>query len=120
MSPSQRAALLNASFCNLPTFLSLSNHQPDKKLKSLFLLLPPSPTPPRLLHPALYEFRVPESMEPGTALGVIRATDADIGENAAMDYRIIGSEGPGMFDIVTNRSTQEGVIMLRKVGGGFF
>lgn len=56
-------------------------------------------------------------MEPGTALGVIRAMDADIGENAEMDYRIIGSEGPGMFDIVTNRSTQEGVIMLRKVGG---
>lgn len=41
--------------------------------------------------------------------------DADIGENAAMDYRIIGSDGPGMFDIGTNRSTQEGVIVLRKV-----
>lgn len=53
-------------------------------------------------------------------LGVIRAMDADIGENAEMDYRIIGSEGPGMFDIVTNRSTQEGVIMLRKVGRDFF
>lgn len=48
-------------------------------------------------------------MEPGMALGVIRAMDADIGENAEMDYRIIGSEGPGMFDIITNRSTQEGV-----------
>lgn len=48
-------------------------------------------------------------------MGAIRALDADIGENAEMDYRIIGSDGPGMFDIVTNRTTQEGVIVLRKV-----
>lgn len=41
--------------------------------------------------------------------------DADKGENAEMDYRIIGSDGPGVFEIVTNRSSQEGVIMLRKV-----
>ncbi len=46
--------------------------------------------------------------------------DADIGENAQMDYRIIGSDGPGMFDIMTNRSTQEGVIVLRKVRGSLF
>lgn len=64
---------------------------------------------------ALYEFRVPESIELGSAVGLIRAMDADIGENAEMDYRIIGSDGPGMFDITTNRSTQEGVILLRKV-----
>lgn len=42
--------------------------------------------------------------------------DADIGQNAEMDYRIIGSDGPGMFDIITNRSTQDGMILLRKVG----
>lgn len=41
--------------------------------------------------------------------------DNDIGENAEMEYRIIGSDGPGMFDVTTNRSTQEGVILLRKV-----
>lgn len=58
---------------------------------------------------------MPESNELGSVVGVIRAMDADIGENAAMDYRIIGSDGPGMFDISTNRSTQEGVIVLRKV-----
>lgn len=51
-------------------------------------------------------------------VGVVRALDADIGENAEMDYRIIGSDGPGMFDIATNRSTQDGVIVLRKVGEG--
>lgn len=49
-------------------------------------------------------------------VGVVRALDADIGENAEMDYRIIGSDGPGVFDIATNRSTQDGVIVLRKVG----
>ncbi|XP_076014506.1 cadherin-6-like [Genypterus blacodes] len=69
--------------------------------------------PPRFTK-TLYEFRVPESNELGSVVGVIRAIDADIGENAAMDYRIIGSDGPGMFDISTNRSTQEGVIVLRK------
>lgn len=58
---------------------------------------------------------MPESIELGSVVGVIQAMDADIGENAEMDYRIIGSDGPGMFDIATNRSTQEGVIVLRKV-----
>lgn len=67
---------------------------------------------------ALYEFRVPESLEPGSVVGVVRALDADIGENAEMDYRIIGSDGPGMFDIATNRSTQDGIIVLRKVSKG--
>lgn len=59
---------------------------------------------------------MPESIEPGSVVGLIRAMDADIGENADMEYRITGSDGPGVFDITTNRSTQEGVIVLRKVG----
>lgn len=58
---------------------------------------------------------MPESRELGSSVGAIRAMDADIGQNAEMDYRIIGSDGPGMFDIISNRSTQEGVIVLRKV-----
>uniref|UniRef100_A0A1A8F923 Cadherin-10 n=1 Tax=Nothobranchius korthausae TaxID=1143690 RepID=A0A1A8F923_9TELE len=69
--------------------------------------------PPRFTK-TLYEFRVPESNELGSSVGAIRAVDADIGPNAEMDYRIIGSDGPGMFDVTTNRSTQEGVILLRK------
>ncbi|KAM6900758.1 cadherin-6 [Xenentodon cancila] len=69
--------------------------------------------PPRFSKP-VYEFRVPESSELGSVVGVIRALDKDIGENAEMDYRIIGSDGPGMFDISTNRSNQEGIIVLRK------
>ncbi|XP_061569707.1 cadherin-6-like [Cololabis saira] len=69
--------------------------------------------PPRFSKP-VYEFRVPESNEPGSVVGVIRALDKDVGENAEMDYRIVGSDGPGVFDISTNRSNQEGVIVLRK------
>uniref|UniRef100_A0A672FV04 Cadherin-6-like n=1 Tax=Salarias fasciatus TaxID=181472 RepID=A0A672FV04_SALFA len=69
--------------------------------------------PPRFTK-TLYEFRVNESIELGSTVGVIRAMDADVGENAEMEYRIMSSDGPGMFDITTNRSTQEGVIVLRK------
>lgn len=65
---------------------------------------------------ALYEFRVQESLALGSVVGVVRAVDADIGENAEMEYRLIGSEGPGVFDMVTNRSSQEGWLVLRKVG----
>ncbi|XP_061777507.1 cadherin-6-like isoform X1 [Nerophis ophidion] len=69
--------------------------------------------PPRFTK-TFYEFKVPESTAVGSAVGVIRAVDNDIGENADMDYKIIGSDGPGMFDISTNRSSQEGVIVLKK------
>ncbi|XP_007565093.1 cadherin-6-like isoform X1 [Poecilia formosa] len=69
--------------------------------------------PPRFSK-TLYEFRVPESNELGSTVGVIHAMDADIGQNAEMNYKIIGSDGPGVFDVFANRSTQEGVIVLRK------
>ncbi|KAM8882055.1 cadherin-6-like isoform 1-T1 [Synchiropus picturatus] len=69
--------------------------------------------PPRFTK-TVYDFPVPESLELGSVIGVIRAMDADIGENAEMDYRIIGSDGPGTFDIAANRSSQDGVIRLRK------
>uniref|UniRef100_A0A665WZX4 Cadherin-10 n=1 Tax=Echeneis naucrates TaxID=173247 RepID=A0A665WZX4_ECHNA len=69
--------------------------------------------PPRFTK-SLYEFRVPESTELGATAGLVPAEDADIGENAEMDYRIVWSDSPGTFDIITNRSTQEGVIVLRK------
>ncbi|KAM8823509.1 LOW QUALITY PROTEIN: cadherin-6-like [Spinachia spinachia] len=69
--------------------------------------------PPRFTK-TVYEFRVPESTELGSAVGLLCAVDADAGENADMAYRIIGSDGPGVFDVATNRSTQEGVVLLRK------
>lgn len=71
----------------------------------------------RVFPPGLYEFKAPESSEPGSTVAVLRATDADIGRNAEMNYRITSSDGPAMFDISTNRSTQEGVITLRRVSG---
>uniref|UniRef100_A0A8C5A9W4 Cadherin 6 n=1 Tax=Gadus morhua TaxID=8049 RepID=A0A8C5A9W4_GADMO len=70
--------------------------------------------PPRFTK-SLYEFRVPETADLGATVGLLRALDADIGENAEMEYRIISSDGPGMFDVFTNKSTQEGVIVVRRV-----
>jgi hypothetical protein len=58
---------------------------------------------------------VPETADLGATVGLLRALDADIGENAEMEYRIISSDGPGMFDVFTNKSTQEGVIVVRRV-----
>uniref|UniRef100_A0A8C5BL86 Cadherin 6 n=1 Tax=Gadus morhua TaxID=8049 RepID=A0A8C5BL86_GADMO len=69
--------------------------------------------PPRFTK-SLYEFRVPETADLGATVGLLRALDADIGENAEMEYRIISSDGPGMFDVFTNKSTQEGVIVVRR------
>lgn len=45
----------------------------------------------------------------------VKAADADIGSNAEMDYRIMDSDGPGMFNITTDEDTQDGVITLLKV-----
>jgi len=58
---------------------------------------------------------VAETADLGATVGLLRAVDADIGENAEMEYRIISSDGPGMFDILTNKSTQEGIIAIRRV-----
>lgn len=59
--------------------------------------------------------RIPESSPVGTAIGSIKASDADIGRNAELEYRIIDGDGRDMFDIVTQKDTQEGIITVRKV-----
>jgi len=59
--------------------------------------------------------RIPESSPVGTPIGSIKATDADTGKNAEVEYRIIDGDGTDMFDIVTQRDTQEGIITVRKV-----
>lgn len=59
--------------------------------------------------------RVPESSPVGTAIGSVKATDADTGKNAEVEYRIIDGDGTDMFDIMTQKDTQEGIITLRKV-----
>uniref|UniRef100_A0AAY4A1P8 Cadherin-10 n=1 Tax=Denticeps clupeoides TaxID=299321 RepID=A0AAY4A1P8_9TELE len=69
--------------------------------------------PPRFPQ-GMYQFNVPETAAPGSTVGVVHATDADIGKNAEMDYKIISMEGQDVFNISTNKATQEGVITLIK------
>ncbi|KAM9163382.1 cadherin-10 isoform 3-T3 [Pangshura tecta] len=58
--------------------------------------------------------RIPESSPVGTAIGSVKATDADTGKNAEMEYRIVDGDGTDMFDIVTQKDTQEGIITVHK------
>lgn len=62
-----------------------------------------------------YQFKTPESSPPGTPIGRIKASDADIGENAEIVYSITDGEGLDMFDVITDQETQEGIITVRKV-----
>ncbi|KAJ8267951.1 hypothetical protein COCON_G00131230 [Conger conger] len=70
-------------------------------------------SPPRFPQ-STYHFRVPESIEMGFPVGRIKAEDDDIGRNAEMDYSIIGEEGRGTFNIVTDKRTQDGIIIVKK------
>jgi len=54
-----------------------------------------------------------ESTEIGGAIGRIKADDPDVGRNAEMEYSVVG--GHDNFDVVTDQSTQEGVIVIKKV-----
>ncbi|NXU48710.1 CAD19 protein, partial [Turnix velox] len=61
----------------------------------------------------LYHMKVPEEAPVGTTIGKVFAEDSDIGENAAMNYSI-EEDSLGVFDIITNNETQEGIIVLKK------
>lgn len=65
--------------------------------------------------PGTYQFSSPESAPPGTLLGRIKANDPDLGENAETEYSISNGDGSDMFDIVTDKDTQEGIITVKKV-----
>ncbi|XP_026883682.1 cadherin-6-like [Electrophorus electricus] len=67
--------------------------------------------PPRFPQ-GVYQFSISESSDPGSVIGMLRATDADTGRNAEMEYTIMDEQD--MFQISTNHRTQEGVITLRK------
>uniref|UniRef100_A0AAQ6I9T1 Cadherin-10 n=1 Tax=Anabas testudineus TaxID=64144 RepID=A0AAQ6I9T1_ANATE len=46
------------------------------------------------------------------AIGHIKADDPDVGRNAEMEYSIVG--GHDTFNIITDQTTQEGVIVIKK------
>lgn len=62
-----------------------------------------------------YQFRIPESTPPDAPVGRIKASDADVGQNAEMEYSIIDGDGSEMFGVVTDKETQEGIITVKKV-----
>uniref|UniRef100_A0A8C1NPP5 Cadherin domain-containing protein n=1 Tax=Cyprinus carpio TaxID=7962 RepID=A0A8C1NPP5_CYPCA len=64
--------------------------------------------------PQSYQFAVPESLPVASVVAKIKALDSDIGPNAEMDYRIIEGDGLGVFRVVPDKDTQEGVIILQK------
>lgn len=51
----------------------------------------------------------------GTHLGRIKANDPDMGENAEMEYSIAEGDGADMFDVITDKDTQEGIIIVKQV-----
>ncbi|XP_077591752.1 cadherin-7-like [Stigmatopora nigra] len=69
--------------------------------------------PPRFPH-KVNQYTVLESLPVLSVVGRIKATDADVGPNAEMDYRIVDGDGPGVFNITTDENTQEGVLVLLK------
>ncbi|KAM5127105.1 LOW QUALITY PROTEIN: cadherin-10-like [Callospermophilus lateralis] len=69
--------------------------------------------PPRFPQNTIH-VRVLESSPVGTAVGSVKATDADTGKNAEVEYRIIDGDGTDMFDIITEKDTQEGIITMKK------
>ncbi|XP_014683464.1 cadherin-10 [Equus asinus] len=69
--------------------------------------------PPRFPQNTIH-LRVLESSPVGTAIGSVKATDADTGKNAEVEYRIIDGDGTDMFDIITDKDTQEGIITVKK------
>ncbi|XP_068557598.1 cadherin-6-like [Cebidichthys violaceus] len=63
---------------------------------------------------SIHQFRVPESSKSGTPVGRIVATDRDIGKNAEMYFTIVSGDGVDIFNISTDKDTQEGVITVGK------
>lgn len=67
-----------------------------------------------------YELYVPESAQVGSAVGKIKANDADTGSNADMTYSIVNGDGVGVFSISTDKETREGILSLKKVKRKYF
>ncbi|XP_037604564.1 cadherin-8 isoform X2 [Sebastes umbrosus] len=63
---------------------------------------------------SLYEFVIPEDLPVEKMGGKVKANDRDIGDNAKSTYNIIEGDDQGMFEIVTDTQTQEGILRLKK------
>lgn len=48
-------------------------------------------------------------------VGQVQALDADIGPNAQMDYMVVGGDGLEVFSVTANKTTQNGILSVRKV-----
>ncbi|KAM3625469.1 uncharacterized protein V6R79_012523 [Siganus canaliculatus] len=62
----------------------------------------------------LYEFVIPEDLPLGKMGGKVKANDRDIGENSKSTYSILEGDDQGVFEIVTDGQTQEGILRLKK------
>ncbi|XP_075069033.1 cadherin-9-like [Mixophyes fleayi] len=70
--------------------------------------------PPRFPQ-SIYQFVSLESAYIGTAIGRIKADDADVGKNAEIKYNIIDGDAKDLFEIITDQNTQDGIIMVKKL-----
>ncbi|XP_078544089.1 cadherin-6-like isoform X3 [Lissotriton helveticus] len=69
--------------------------------------------PPRFPQ-STYQFKTVETTPVGYPIGTIKATDADVGENAEIEYTITEGDDGGSFEVVTDKETQEGIVMVKK------
>lgn len=72
-----------------------------------------------LIFPGIFHLRIPESSPVGSSVGRVRAHDLDSGKNADVEYSIFPADGGSVFDIYSNKHTQEGTVILKKVGSDF-
>ncbi|XP_019109588.1 cadherin-8 isoform X2 [Larimichthys crocea] len=63
---------------------------------------------------SLYEFVIPEDLPTEKMGGKVKANDRDIGENSKSTYSIVEGDDQGMFEIITDAQTQEGILRLKK------
>lgn len=66
----------------------------------------------------IWAFSVSELAIPGAEVGRISATDADLGDNAKLEYTILEGETGDTFNITGQ--DQEAVILLNKVRSSVF
>ncbi|XP_041799208.1 cadherin-8 [Chelmon rostratus] len=63
---------------------------------------------------SLYEFVIAEDLPTGKMGGKVKANDRDIGENSKSTYSIVEGDEQGMFEVITDAQTQEGILRLKK------